>query len=553
MNQNQEPTQEPQEPQQADDTQSRLVRGYGVLFNHESRDLGGFVEVISPEAIDMALVDNSDIKVYLDHNRDRGILARRNKGNGSLSVSIDEKGVVYEFDAPNTALGDEVLEGLNRGDYNESSFAFTVKRDHWEKVSDGMYKRTILEIEQLYDFSIVADAAYSDTYVSVAKRSLVEHLKGEYNDADEATLKTAIESRSLPNEVRDYCEDKLEELKKAQKGKEDYNVFNKEERKMEKRFSLIRAINDVANNRPLDEVATEVVKRGFEEFRKAGISTAGQIQLGSFFEERSAIMAGVDTQGKEVVATDLHDILGPLRAESVLAKSGAQFLTNLVGDFAIPKYSGSTCGWESEMGAAKEGAGTFSQVKYNPHRITTYIDVSKMFLAQDSVSAENMLKRDIVEAIQNKLEETILGNGAGDANTPAGLFANATAMDALTLENIVALEEALETRNVSGEKCFIVSPAIKSKLKTTKVDAGSGLMLMAPDGTVNGYKVYSTPACKGILFGKMSDLIVANWSSTDITIDNYSQAVNGAVRLVVNAYFDAKPRRDESFIAKTLK
>jgi HK97 family phage major capsid protein/HK97 family phage prohead protease len=546
-----EPTPDTQEPQKRSKAEkSRLVRGYGILFNHESRDLGGFVEEISPTALDMALVDSSDIKVYLDHNRDRGILARRNKGNGSLSVSIDERGVIYEFDAPNTALGDEVVEGLSRGDYNESSFAFTVAKDSWDKRSDGTYKRTVLAIERLYDFSIVADGAYSDTYVSLAKRSLCEHLKEEYRNANEEELKEVVENRSLPSEIRDYCENKIEELRKAQDNKVDNNVINKEERKMEQKFSLLKAIADIANGRQLDERSLEVINQGRESFRRAGHSYSGQIQL-PFAEERSVLQAGADTLGKETVQTDLLNILEPLRANLVMAKAGATILTGLTGDFAIPAYTGTQAGWETELGAAKDGAGTFKSIKFAPKRLTTYVDVSKLFLIQDSVQAEEMLRRDIVNAIAQKLEETILGNGAGDAYTPAGLFANATSMTAVNHANIVGLEQALEEANVNGDKCFIVSPAIKAKLKTTAIDAGSGRFLLE-DNEVNGYPVYSTTNAKGMLFGKMDDYVIGVWGATDIVVDSVTQAVNGAVRLVVSAYFDCKPRRTESFIAKTV-
>jgi hypothetical protein len=56
--------------------------------------------------------------------------------------------------------------------------------------------------------------------------------------------------------------------------------LNKEvkQTKMEK-FSLLKAINDVANNRQLDERSQEVVNQGVTEMRKAGLSYSGQIQL----------------------------------------------------------------------------------------------------------------------------------------------------------------------------------------------------------------------------------------------------------------------------------
>ena len=83
----------------------------------------------------------------LNHNEDKGVLARSNKGIGSLTLEIDDKGLKYSFDAPNTALGDELLEGLKRGDITASSFAFKVGKDKWDKRSDGSYLRTICSID----------------------------------------------------------------------------------------------------------------------------------------------------------------------------------------------------------------------------------------------------------------------------------------------------------------------------------------------------------------------------------------------------------------------
>ena len=96
------------------------------------------MEVIEPRALE-GVLEASDILCLLNHNEDKGVLARSNKGVGSLDLSIDEKGLKYSFDAPKTNLGDELLEGLKRGDITNSSFAFTVGEDKWTKRNDGLY------------------------------------------------------------------------------------------------------------------------------------------------------------------------------------------------------------------------------------------------------------------------------------------------------------------------------------------------------------------------------------------------------------------------------
>lgn len=348
------------------------------------------------------------------------------------------------------------------------------------------------------------------------------------------------EFEALNTEIRNL-ENQINDIKKE----------TKEVRKMGK-FSLLKAINDIANNRQLDERALEVVNQGVAEMRKAGQNYSGQIQLP--LEERATVQATVEGAGQETVAEDLLNILEPLRAKLVLAQAGASYMSGLVGNISIPAYSGSQVTWEGEVADAKDGAGTFTEVKLEPKRLTAYIDLSKQFLIQDSVSAEEMLKRDIVNAIANKLEATILGAEAGTATMPAGMLNGVSAeTEAIDYAGIVAMETELEEANVRGDIKFIVSPSAKAALKTTKLDAGSGKFAMEGN-EVNGYPVLCTSAVagKGVIYGNFNDLVIGQWGGIDLTVDPYTQAANGKVRLVINAYFDAKPRRAESFVKKIL-
>lgn len=374
-----------------------------------------------------------------------------------------------------------------------------------------------------------------------------EQLRAELNSMLDNAEK---EQRKLTEDETTRFEALNTEIRNLDKQIIDIKKETKEVRKMGK-FSLLKAINDIANNRQLDERALEVVNQGITEMRKAGQNYSGQIQLP--LEERAVVQATVEGQGAETVAEDLLNILEPLRAKLVLAQAGASYMTGLVGNISIPAYSGSQVTWEGEVADAKDGAGTFTEVKLEPHRLTAYIDLSKQFLIQDSVSAEEMLKRDIVNAIANKLEATILGSET-IVNAPEGLLNGVVAdSSAITYEDIVAMETELEEANVRGDIKFVVSPSAKAVLKTTKLDAGSGKFAMEGN-EVNGYPVLCTSAVagKGVIYGNFNDLVIGQWGGIDLTVDPYTQAANGKVRLVINAYFDAKPRRAESFVKKIL-
>lgn len=192
---------------------SRKIEGYALLFDVESRDLGGFKEVIERNALD-GVIENSDILALYNHN-ENNVLARATNGNGTLSLDVDEKGLKYSFEAPDTPLGNEVFNAIQRGDLRNSSFAFTVDKQgqKWEK-RDNIFVRTITRFKELFDVSPVFRPAYADT--SVATRSLDEAKKErlivevevKVNEEEMEPTTTIIPTTTVEPDLQ---EDKLDE------------------------------------------------------------------------------------------------------------------------------------------------------------------------------------------------------------------------------------------------------------------------------------------------------------------------------------------------------
>lgn len=166
---------------------SRTIVGYAILFGVPSAPLWSDEdsearEVIAAEAITKELLDGCDIKFTMFHDRQL-ILARSKSGAGTLSYTVDEKGVKFEFDAPNTADGDKALELVRRGDLSGCSFAFTTR--YWDsdfvertaKVVNGATQitYTVKAVTGVYDFTLAADPAYPDT--SVEAREFIAGLR----------------------------------------------------------------------------------------------------------------------------------------------------------------------------------------------------------------------------------------------------------------------------------------------------------------------------------------------------------------------------------------
>ena len=178
------------------DEEKRTIEGYAALFNVLSDGLGDdFEEIIESGAFDGVLA-NSDVKAFINHDSHRGLLARCRKGKGSLVLGVDVKGLHFGFEAPKTALGEEALENVRRGDVDECSFAFTVESDTWEQKPEGSWKRTIHKFKQIFDVSLVYDAAYSKTSVNLRGKLEAEaQLKAELEKRNQELLDEEAEAK----------------------------------------------------------------------------------------------------------------------------------------------------------------------------------------------------------------------------------------------------------------------------------------------------------------------------------------------------------------------
>lgn len=195
------------------ESDSRKIEGVSIVFNALSEDLGGFREQIMPEAIE-GVIEQSDIFFLYNHTSDRGFLARSKFGTGSLNTEVREDGVYFSFEAPHTALGDEVLEYLRRGDVNQCSFAFAVDTDKWEKQGDGTYIRTITKFKRLYDMSLVDTPAYSQTSACARFAEIQEEERLANEQAmKEAEERAAKEAEERKAQLAEYYNSILEDNK----------------------------------------------------------------------------------------------------------------------------------------------------------------------------------------------------------------------------------------------------------------------------------------------------------------------------------------------------
>ena len=369
---------------------------------------------------------------------------------------------------------------------------------------------------------------------------LIAKGEAEQRELNEEETNTMAELRKSIDEINAQIEEIEKENRNIQKN--TIITENKEIRTM----SLLKMINAVVEGRNFTEDEAKAIAEARAEFAKSGIAPKGQIVYRS-------IAATVEGSGKENVPEDKWNLEVAVRNNLVATKMGADFVSGLVGDVSIPKYAGSNVTWKGETATAADGQGAFSEVTLTPKRLTATLDVSKQFLLQDSNDAEALLIRDLGAAIAEKLDETIFGAGSGDTNTPAGLFngvSGTTALTDITYDDVLALEEAVELANGSNYM-FVVNPKVKFALKGTQM--ANGLQMVFDGDEIDGYKTISSNSVvtNGIICMDPHELVIGNWGSAfEIVVDPYTKAADGQVRLVVNAYYDAKLRGNK--IAKAI-
>lgn len=395
----------------------------------------------------------------------------------------------------------------------------------------------VSETEEVEDEKKDEDAETPDTDDS-KKEEEVEDVK----EVDETETETDTPETEEDTEVSENEEVEDKEKDKTNNDKRNINI------NMNKEFRLINAINQIANKQPLDEVTAAVSEAGRNEMRNAGLTAEGGLVIPS---ETRAISV-TDSVGA-TVGVDVNDILAPLRDNLVLSKAGAKFMTGLKNDVKIPVMTGSEAMWEGEREQnTGDSTASFSSVTLKPKRISVVLPVSKQFLIQSSDSAEAILKENIMNAIAEKLQKTILSSNVTDQKAPKGIFAAAPEAGK-TYAALCAIEAKVDDKNMGENRVYVASNKAKAAFRQLTKGTNSNVMVY-DKGEIDGTPCLSTSSVvdNGFLYGDFSQLYIGQFGGTEIIVDGYTRAAFGEVLLTVNAYFDAALAREGAIVSGTV-
>ena len=357
-------------------------------------------------------------------------------------------------------------------------------------------------------------------------REMTEDEEKEFNSLREEIDEKKEELKSLEKKLAEYEDELPKEEEEENSCDEEEEQKNKRNKSMKK--SLVKEIRNAMQNN-LKSIVINAEKRAETVTGEGGVHDA-------------------------VVETEIDGILEPLYANSVLSQLGCRWYTGLPkGDVQIPIMGKNSVGWAGEIAPASATQNEFTTKKLAPKRLTAYIDISKQLLAQDTIGVEAAIRRDIVNALNDKLEATILGTADKTDEKPAGIFYNASYTTIGDFADLCEFESTLDDANINGQRKYLLGNGARAGLRSMiKGTNATGMVL--ENNTVDGTPALNTSNVAGgatnknkFIYGDFSNLAIGSWGDIELTIDQYTQAVNGCIRLVINAFFDAVILRPEAF------
>jgi hypothetical protein len=567
------------------------LEGYAAVFNSET-DLGAFREVIRPGAFD-DVMDN-DVRALINHDPNL-ILGRT--GNGTLELSTDERGLKYKVKLGDQQYARDFYESVKRGDISQSSFAFTIDKQSW---NEERTVRSVDKVRQLLDVSPVTYPAYAAATVQARDQQLeideviadavadtdtennepqipqqmnlneMKATRAKHADRFEELVNVAeTENRDWTNneqEEADLCKREVERLdgkiarrqahedmisRQAQMGGTTVSEA-KEINRVNKSFSLSRAVNAVALGKALEGAEAEWAQEAGREMQARGLNMSGQIGIpgnalyraigdADDFGASNAAYAGAG-----FVPTVVPGAIDALRTPTMAERVGVTTINNATANLQFPRVSAKAAGTaETEVSADADSGLDMDTVTLTPTRVAAKTLWSKQLMLQGGAAVDALISRELSAGINETIDKAVFAAavaGAGDANAVAG---------ALGYTDITDAEKAVLAAGGDLSRCaWIGSPSAMSIVKGEA--AVPSIRAVVENNQLDGFTTYFTPNLADtagaeagtLLFGDYAaGMLLAFFGGIDLLVDPYSNAGTAQIALHVNKFYDTAVRQ----------
>ena len=568
-----------------------IIEGYAALYNNET-DLGAFRESISPGAFDDVLAD--DVRALINH--DPSLIIGRSSA-GTLQLSTDEHGLKYVVKLGEQQYAKDLYTSIKRGDITQSSFAFTIQDQTW---SEDRSTRKVEKVGKLLDISPVTYPAYksasvaarneeqpkeivtaetksSEKDICVTKKRLkrkkmdlneMKTLRSKNYEEHVSLMENAeSEGRELTNEEEaraDYLESENERLDnklKRRKAHEDMIARQanfagssysetKEMDKINRSFSLSRAVEAVSHGRGLEGAEAEWAQEARSEMQARGLQMTGQIGIpeAALYRTGTAdnFQAGGTGMGSGYVPTEVGGVIEALRAPTLTEQLGATTINGATGNLKFPRVSKKAIGTQAlEVAGATASGLELDDLELTPKRVASFSKFSKQLILQGGMAVDQMIARELVAGVNDTIDKAafVAALGTPTTNTAAVTAANFFDMESAVLAaggNLADCKWAMSPSAWSASRSLAAVASVDAFWDQQRFDGFTAM------GTPN--LLDSATAEGQVIFGDwQKGLVLAFFGGIDLLVDPYTAAGTAQVSLHLNKFYDVGVRQAGAF------
>lgn len=350
----------------------------------------------------------------------------------------------------------------------------------------------------------------------------------------------------------------------------------------QKQYSFLRAIQmqipgvnvDAGFEREVSQAIARAMGREAEGcFIPPDVMFSGLYGRAATKGQQRDFSVGTTSQAGNLVQTtvDASMFTDVLRPAMVLMQAGVTVLPGLRGNLGVPRKTvAGTLAMLTEVAAASETEPTTALPTLSPKRASAFTEPSKQAIIQSEIGIEAMLRQDLVDGVAVLMESQGI-NGSGSSPNARGIrnvsgigsVVGGTNGLALAWSHIVDLEAAAANANAMGTERagYLTNTKVVGSAKKTQKATNLPFVWDGGERPLNGYRALVTnnvPSnlTKGTASGICSSAVFSSdWSmfvlglfgGQDVTVDPYTLASTGQVRITLNQFFDWLCRQPGAF------
>lgn len=353
-------------------------------------------------------------------------------------------------------------------------------------------------------------------------------------------------------------------------------VVDSAKNEIAKSFSFARAAQIASNLIANDGFEKEMHQEAVIEARQfgqvvQGIGIPAKVlrSVGDPLQKRTGMNATTNADGAYAVPTLVPSLIEALWAQTFFDKVGIALAPGQQANYKFPKNSTAAASWATETATGGDLTPVIGSLTLAPKRLAGKIDISKQLLLENSIFSESYVQNQLIRSFVAALE-TASVSVATAASAPIGITVGTAAGNVLALgtngvvptyANLITLMGyvAAANANVGTKVAFLTTPGMNAKLQGIQKFATYGEAIVS-GGQVNGVPIYNSgyvpsntvkgssgAICHTLIYGNFDEFMVMQWGGFDLTMDPFTQALSGNMRVVANSFFDMGLKHDTAF------